>query len=132
MDKVEAQKILTEQMERFKKESFPGLVNMIGEVWAEQIKGDSQNEYNVEIEVFWDNKPDGDVRVLVFIDVVITKFYILEHFVIWTALIAYCRHIFTLRFYNITLTKRIFKKNWKCYSPEIRSRESEPENLQIV
>ena len=52
----------------FKKKSYTELVGLIGDVWAEQIKGDSSAEYTVEIEVFWDGKSNQDVRVLGSID----------------------------------------------------------------
>ena len=68
MDKIEAQKILSDQMMEFKKKSRSDLVNLIGDVWAKQIKGKAPNEYNLEIEVFWDHEPDGDVRIIGSID----------------------------------------------------------------
>ncbi len=68
MDRDEAQKLLALQMEEFKKKSYTELVNLLGDVWAEQVKGPSSNSYTIEIEVFWDYKPNGDVRVLGSID----------------------------------------------------------------
>ena len=43
MDKIEAQKILSDQMMEFKKKSRSDLVNLIGDVWAKQIKGKAPN-----------------------------------------------------------------------------------------
>lgn len=68
MDKTEAQQLLSAQMKTFKEKSYTDLVDLIGDVWAEQIKGEAPNDYNVEIEVFWDSKPNGDVRILGSID----------------------------------------------------------------
>ena len=68
MDRDEAQSLLAEQMQGFKKKPYGELVSLIGDVWAEQVNGQTSTCYTIEIEVFWDYKPDGDVRVLGSID----------------------------------------------------------------
>lgn len=68
MDKIEALKLLTEQMQTFKNKSYADLVNMIGDVWAEQIKGEAPYDYTIEIQVFWDSRPNGDLRIIGSID----------------------------------------------------------------
>ena len=68
MDKVEARKLLQQEIRWYRGKSYHELVNLVGEVNAFQIRGESGTAYTVEIEVRWDGARGGNVRVIGSID----------------------------------------------------------------
>jgi len=68
MDKTEAKKILTEQLEQYRKRSHSELTQLIDQPEALEVMGGSGTRYGLEFEVFWDDKPGKDVRVIGTID----------------------------------------------------------------
>ena len=68
MDKQEARSILAEQLAAYRKRSYTDLVAMIGRGEHFEVIGPSGMWYQVEVEVFWDHKPDRAVRVMGAID----------------------------------------------------------------
>lgn len=68
MDRAEALKVLSEEMERYRKRSYEELKTLIGKVDAYETKAVSGTAYQLEIQVFWDGKPGGDLRVIGSID----------------------------------------------------------------
>ncbi len=68
MDDCEAEELLRSHLESYRSRSRSDLVQMIGEPEVLQIQGKSGVTYQIEIEVFWDHKPGGMVRVLGSID----------------------------------------------------------------
>lgn len=70
MNKEEARQILQGELEAFRVKSHAELVKLID---AEPIAGEraspSGKWYQIEIQVFWDKKPSGDIRVIGSIDV---------------------------------------------------------------
>ena len=68
MDKTEARKILTEQLERYRKKSHAELTQMIDQQETLTVVGASGTEYGLEFEAFWDDELTGDLRVIGSID----------------------------------------------------------------
>ena len=68
MDKQEARLILSEQLAPYRRRPYADLVSMIGKVVHTEVTGPSGAWYQFDIQVFWDNKPNGDVRVSCAID----------------------------------------------------------------
>jgi len=68
MDKQEAQAVLTEHLAQYRARSYADLAALIGQSGCVEIKGASGVPYQVEVNVAWDDKPGGDVRVLASID----------------------------------------------------------------
>lgn len=70
MDKKEALSILAEHLARYRSRSYAKLAS-----WARQHRidtpeaaGPSGTRYQIEVQFFWDGKPEGDVRVGASID----------------------------------------------------------------
>lgn len=69
IDKIEARKVLTPELEQWRSRSYDELASLIGgEPFTKEIAGPSGVTYQIEIEVVWDHKPNGDLRVLGAID----------------------------------------------------------------
>jgi hypothetical protein len=68
MDKTEAKKILTEQLEQYRKRSHSELTQLINQPETLTVVGDSGTKYGLEFEVFWDHEPGKDLRVMGSID----------------------------------------------------------------
>lgn len=68
MDKTEAAQVLRLHLQRYRALSHGELQRRIGEIDAFSVEGPSGTEYQIEIEVFWDARPGGDLRVLGSID----------------------------------------------------------------
>jgi hypothetical protein len=70
MDKKEAQKILEAQLRRYRSRSYAGLVALVEakEVKTLQVIGATGAEYQLEVQFFWDAKPNGDIRVAASVD----------------------------------------------------------------
>jgi hypothetical protein len=70
MNKEEATSILEKRLGQLRKCSYADLKQMV-EVKiciAEEAVGESGNNYQIEIEAVWDNKPEGHILVLASID----------------------------------------------------------------
>jgi hypothetical protein len=70
MDKVEAQTILSEQMERFSRRDYSELQRLVESKHVEDfdVHGASGTRYGVEVQFFWDDKHKGRIRVVGSID----------------------------------------------------------------
>jgi hypothetical protein len=68
LDKAEAEIVLREHLERFRKLSYSELLRMIdGEEIIESV-APSGLLYQIEIQIFWDEKAKGTIRVAGAID----------------------------------------------------------------
>jgi hypothetical protein len=70
MDKKEARSLLAEHLARYRSRSYAEL-----SAWARERRidtpeavGPSGTRYQIEVQFFWDDKPEGDVRVCAAID----------------------------------------------------------------
>jgi len=68
MDTPEARRILAERLARYRTLSYAQLVARHDHVEGEEIAGPGKKFWQLEFQVVWDNKPNGDVRVLGAID----------------------------------------------------------------
>lgn len=70
MDDKEAKQLLDERMERLRYSSYGELCSWIksGKSENPMVKGASGSGYCIELEVRWDDKPGGAIRVLGSID----------------------------------------------------------------
>lgn len=70
MDKTEAQKILSEQLNRFGRCSHSELVPFVEaqRVEAYEVRAANGTTYQVEIQFFWDDQPGDTIRVFGSID----------------------------------------------------------------
>ena len=68
MDKTEARKILTEQLEQYRKRSHSELTQLIDQPETLEVMGVSGTKYGLEFEAFCDHKPGKDLRVMGSID----------------------------------------------------------------
>jgi hypothetical protein len=70
MDKIEARKILAEQLTRYKARSYSELARLVAarQVDAFEATGEGGTVYQLEIQCFWDDRADGDIRVMGSID----------------------------------------------------------------
>lgn len=68
MDRDEARRVLTMKLTPYRELSYPELVTKIGNDEHLPCTGPSGTDYQIEIQFVWDDKKDGDVRVLAAID----------------------------------------------------------------
>ena len=66
MDTKEANSILGEHLARYRTRSYAELTTWVrdGRVDTPEAVGQSGTCYQIEIQFFWDDQPDGDVRVV--------------------------------------------------------------------
>jgi hypothetical protein len=68
MNKQEAKELLSQEMQRWRARSYADLAALVNEVTTKDVTGASGVAYQIEIQVFWDSKPYGNLRVLGGID----------------------------------------------------------------
>jgi hypothetical protein len=68
MDETEARLILERELEDYKHRSYGKLVELIGRTGTDERLSPSGIKYQVEVQVFWDDKPGGSLRILGCID----------------------------------------------------------------
>ncbi len=68
MDREEALGLLNAKLEDYRKMSYADLVTRIGDEEVVEVTGASGTEYQIEVHVTWDQKPNGDLRVMGTID----------------------------------------------------------------
>ena len=69
MNKVEAKRIIRAELETYRAKPYSELVQMID---VEPVTGEvvlpSGKRYQIEIKAFWDDKPNGNIRIVAAID----------------------------------------------------------------
>ena len=69
MSKEEAQRIISDEIKPYRDRGYHELAKLIDqEPYTKEVVGSSGQEYQIEIEAFWDEKPNEDIRVLGSID----------------------------------------------------------------
>ena len=68
MNKQEAQSLLRKTLKRYRKLSYDELRDMMGKIDILEVEGETGTQYQVEVQVFWDNKRKQNIRVLGAID----------------------------------------------------------------
>ena len=65
MNKTESIWVIETELEAFRSKPYSELAFLVDtEPTTGQILGPSGKEYQFEIMVFWDDRPDGDIRVI--------------------------------------------------------------------
>ena len=68
MDREEALSLLDAHLDQYRKMSYAELAAKIGHEEFPVVVGPSGTEYQMEIQIRWDHKPNGNIRVLGAID----------------------------------------------------------------
>ena len=68
MNNVEAKAILEDELRRYRSRSYSELVELLDEEYRAEMRGPSGATYQVEIQLFWDDQPNGELRVMGSID----------------------------------------------------------------
>jgi len=64
----EAGAILRDHLQTYRRRSYSELVALLGKPQVTKTDGPSGAKYQVEVEVHWDDRPGGNIRVLGAID----------------------------------------------------------------
>jgi hypothetical protein len=69
MNTQEAKKIIADQLKPYREKPYAELIRMIKQKpLSYEVKGPSDALYQIEIQAFWDDRPNGDVRIMGSID----------------------------------------------------------------
>ena len=68
MDKAEAAILLSAHLQEYRRRAYSDLLTLRGKPQVAELRGASGVTYQVEVEVFWDGRPGGALRVLGSID----------------------------------------------------------------
>ena len=68
MDRDEAKKLLTEELKLLAARRYDELAALIKHDDVKTLKGPSGTTYQVESSIFWDAKPNGNLRIVASID----------------------------------------------------------------
>jgi hypothetical protein len=68
MNKIEAQRILHAQLLPWRERSYRELRGAVGQSRRFEATGESGRSYQGDVQVVWDDKPDGAIRVMASID----------------------------------------------------------------
>jgi hypothetical protein len=68
MDRTEASGLLRDQMGSWRSRSYEELADQVGESHQSVVKGASGADYQVDVQVVWDDEAHGNIRVIGSID----------------------------------------------------------------
>ncbi len=68
VDKSEAKRVLVKHLGKYKAKTYAELKELIDELEVCEIAGRSGVLYQLEVQVFWDDKRNGQIRVIAAID----------------------------------------------------------------
>ena len=68
MNEVEALRLLQGQLRQWRKRSWAQLREEVSQSHRFEVTGESGTWYQIEVQVFWDDKPNGAIRVMASID----------------------------------------------------------------
>lgn len=68
MDKTVALHLLRQKLELIESTGYKALSSQIGNIETWEVVDDSGKAYQIEIEIIWDSKPNGIIRLLGSID----------------------------------------------------------------
>ncbi len=68
MDKSEDKRVLVKHLGKYKAKTYAELKELIDELEVCEIAGRSGVLYQLEVQVFWDDKRNGQIRVIAAID----------------------------------------------------------------
>jgi hypothetical protein len=68
MDEDTARSILGAAMREYRRRPYQALAGIVGQADAREVRAPDGTRYQLELQVLWDEKPGGPVRVLGAID----------------------------------------------------------------
>jgi hypothetical protein len=68
MDNVAAQKVLHQWVGKLRAVPYRELASRVDSVTTDEVVRDSERSWQLEVQVLWDDEPDGNIRVVVSID----------------------------------------------------------------
>ncbi len=68
MDTVAAQRVLNEWLAKLRATSYQELASRVDLITTDEVARDSERSWQLEIQVLWDDEPNGNVRVMASID----------------------------------------------------------------
>ena len=69
MDNTEAIEILEEELERYRPKTYSELKSMVSnKPIGKEVRTYNDADYNIEVVVNWNDEPDGDIKVLAFVE----------------------------------------------------------------
>ncbi len=68
MNKAEASQVLEAQLMSYRSQSYADLLKLVDESIKSEIRGASGATYQVQVQVFWDDRPEGNLRIMGSID----------------------------------------------------------------
>jgi hypothetical protein len=68
VDNEEAARVLAQELTQYRRETYANLQRLLKDVDAYEVVGPSGAKYQVEIQAVWDDKPNGNLRVMGGID----------------------------------------------------------------
>ncbi|MBL7663257.1 hypothetical protein JNK13_10960 [bacterium] len=68
MDNEEAKKLLAQELKKYRQKSYTELQVLLNAQDTYAVTGKSGAEYQIEIQVFWDDQKDGNLRVVGAVD----------------------------------------------------------------
>ena len=68
MNKREAKSLLLSKLNTYRMKQYSEFLPLMDEPDTFELNGESGVEYQIEIQAFWDDKKDGDIRVMGSID----------------------------------------------------------------
>jgi hypothetical protein len=63
-----AQRLLNEWLAKLRAVPYRELASRVDSVTTDEVMRDSERSWQLEIQVLWDDEPDGNVRVMVSVD----------------------------------------------------------------
>ena len=68
MNEEEAASLLRAHLEQYRRRSHADLSSHLGNQGCDEVTGPSGARYQIEVDILWDSRPGGDLRVLGGID----------------------------------------------------------------
>ena len=68
MNTVAAQRVLNEWLVKLRTVPYRELASRVDSVTTDEVVRDSERSWQLEVQVLWDDEPNGNVRVMVSID----------------------------------------------------------------
>lgn len=68
MNNREAQEILKSELDKYRRKLYRELKDLVDNLIVYEITASSGAKYQLEIQILWDDKPDGNIRVIGSID----------------------------------------------------------------
>ena len=68
MDNVAAQKVLHEWVTKLRSVAYRELASRVDSVTTDEVVRDSERSWQLEVQVLWDDEPEGNIRVVVSVD----------------------------------------------------------------